>query len=501
MSYTRYHADWQNNPAGGTPIDEAALDHIEAGIETAASVADGKVAKAGDTMTGPLTTSGDVTAAHFLTPTGFALPLTAPRYRLPAWRPASTIQNFQAGHGWVTGGAGTASSNVNDTTDFIRGTQSAKATTTGAGAQSQIRRTGLSAMDLTGKAIRLVLKLDDVTHLNRIEFLVGTSTFANFYRWLVHTHSATPPNLVQSGEWVTVTFGWADVQTASGTYTYSAGAPSTKTGFTDLQVNVYDDAAGAVTYHLQSVEFIADITDKFANGVVSVTFDDSWQSVYDLARPKMDSLGYRATLYTIADQIGAASKLTLPELQVMQGISGWDVAGHAYLGANHGQTNGFASLTAAQTNDDFRNLKLWMVRNGFLGDTFAYPKGHFGTTTDGVPIDQIAAQYWSASRTIIAEGQEHYRPAAAQRIRAVTGINDGSGLGGITVTALTAANGLIDRCRNSGGWLILCFHEITAGTPANSTQCSQTGFNTVMDTVNTKGIPVYPISEVLQYYT
>lgn len=499
MAYTQQV--WHDLPQADTPLSATRLGHLESGVGGAAETADaataalvGKVAKAGDTLT------GDLTAPRFLTSTGFALPLTLPRYRLPSYRQASTIQNFQAGHGWIVGGGGSATSNANDATTCIRGTQAVTVTTTGTGVQSQVRRLGLSAMDLTGKAIRLTFRVDDVTHLNRIEFLVGTGTFTNYFRWTVHTHSATPPNLVQSGEWCTTTLQWSDVQTAGGTYAFSAGAPSTKTGFTDLQINVYDDSGGAVTYHLQSVEFINDTTAQFPNGVVSVTFDDSWQSFYDLARPTMDSYGYRGTLYTIADVIGTTNKLTLPELRIMQYNSGWDVAGHAYSSANHGQVNGFASLTAAQTNDDFRNLKLWLNANGFTGDTFAYPKGHFGVTTDNVPIDQIAAQYWSASRTIISEQHESHGPPTPQRIRALTGINDGTGLGGTTVTALTATNGPLDRCRNSGSWLILCFHEITSITPTNSTQCSQTGFNTVMSTINSKGIPVYPISEVLRYF-
>ncbi|KUN43426.1 hypothetical protein AQJ27_30600 [Streptomyces olivochromogenes] len=45
-------------------------------------------------------------------------------------------------------------------------------------------------MNLTGKLIRLILKVDDVTHLDRLEFLIGTSTFTNYFRWTVHTHSA-----------------------------------------------------------------------------------------------------------------------------------------------------------------------------------------------------------------------------------------------------------------------------------------------------------------------
>src|SRR3990172_5460225 len=44
MGYTKWFTNWQNGPAGGTPIDEAALDHIEAGIAAAATVADAAIA-------------------------------------------------------------------------------------------------------------------------------------------------------------------------------------------------------------------------------------------------------------------------------------------------------------------------------------------------------------------------------------------------------------------------------------------------------------------------
>jgi hypothetical protein len=438
-----------------------------------------------------------------LTASGFSLPILARRLRLPQWRAASTAFNLGAsGHGWAAGGAGTASSNVNDTSDFIKGTQAAKLTTTADGAQSQIRITGASAMNLTGKAIRLTMKVDDVTHLSLIQFTIGTSTFANFFKWTIHTHSAVNPNWVQSGEWVTMTFAWADVESAGGTFSITAGVPSTRTGFTDLQLSLKDDTAGAVTYHLNMVEIIPDTTEKFAGGVCSITFDDSWQSVYTYARPKMDALGYRGTSYQIAELIGSdASHLSLANLRSLQDNSGWEIGGHAYLTASHSLTNGFADMTAAAVNLEFQRLKAWLISNGFNGDTLAYPKGRYSTTTDSVPIDQLAAQYFSASRSINSELKEMSAPPMPQRLRSITGVNDGTSLGGTTVTALTASGGPLDRCQNNGDWLILSFHKIVTGTPAASDECSQTGFNTVMDAINSRGIPVFPLGDVLSYNT
>jgi hypothetical protein len=398
----------------------------------------------------------------------------------------------------VPGALGTASSDANDTTTFVRGTQSVRVTTAATGVQSQVRKTGLSAIDLTGKMIRILLKVDDVTHLNRMELVIGTSSFTNFLRWTVHTHSTTSPNYVTSGDWVLVQLLWAAVSAASGGFSIgSNGTPSTKTGFTDWQFNCYDDAVGAVTYHLQAIEIVPDVTNTFANGVVSITFDDSWSNVYDNARPKMDSLGYRGTLYTIADYIGTSLHLSMSQLRSMQNLSGWEVSGHAYTNANHGLPNGFSDLSAARVNDEFRLLKEWLVTNGFTGDNFAYPKGHFEVTTDGVPVDQIAAQYWATSRTIISETRETWPPSMPQRVHALTAVSEAA----TTPATIVGAGNVLDRCKNSGSWLILCLHQIVTGSATDSTMLTQTGFGTVMDGINSRGIPVLPVADVIRYYT
>lgn len=424
-----------------------------------------------------------------------------PYSRPPVYRAATTSFLMQTGHGWTSGGGGTASSDVNDTTDYCRGTQSIRVTTTGTAVQSQVRKTAMSAMDLTGKAIRVTLKLDNVARLDRIEFVLGTSTFANFFKWLVHTHSGVNQNYVQSGEWVVLTFSWADVTSTGGTYAITAGLPSTKTGFTDMQVSVYDNGTGALTYRLQSVEVIPDTTTTFPNGVVSVTFDDTYASQFTLARPKMDALGYRGTVYTIADAIGSGSSyMTLGNLRTLQDLSGWEVAGHAYYSANHSMTNGFADLTSAQVSDDFGRLRDWLSSNGFTSSNFAYPKGHFDVTTDGVPVDQIAGRYWTTSRTIIGETKELWPPAVPQRVKALTGVSDAAGAFN-TPTTMAASGGPLDRTKGAGNWLILCLHKLVTTTAADTTEITQTGFNTLMDAIAARGIPVLPINDVVRYYT
>jgi hypothetical protein len=427
-------------------------------------------------------------------------PTYAPSGRRPRHRRATWSQQFQSGHGWSGAGTGTASADVNDTSLFVRGTQSVRVTTTGAGKQSYVRKLGGTSTSLTGKAIRLVFRVDDVTNLSKLSFYLGSGSLANYFLWQFHTHSTTSTNYVQSGEWVTVHLQWADVTSAAGTYSLSStGVPSTTTGFTDMSFAVYDNAGGPVTYHLQTVELIPDTASVFPKGVVSITFDDSHTSVHGLARPVMDTYGFSGTVYNIADAIGTGSFLTLDQMRSMQDFSGWEMGGHAYATSAH--TASYSQLTAQQVDDDLRTLREWMVGNGFSSEHFAYPHGAFEKTKDGVPVDQIAGRHFTTARSIISETIESFAPAMPYRLKALTGINDGSGIGGTALSNLTAAGGRLDRCANSGDWLILCLHRVVDAAPAASTEISRTGLGTLMKAISDRGIPVVTVAEAMEYYT
>jgi hypothetical protein len=455
-----------------------------------------KLAKSGGAITGDLDVAGRLSTA------GVALPLMVPSSPRPAYRAASWSQIFQAGHGWSASGSGVASSNMNDTSLFVKGTQSAQVVTTGTGAVANIRRLASALPDLTGKAIRLTFRVADVTHLNQINVQVGTSTIANTFNWRLHTHASAAENQVLSGEWATVVLSWADVRSVTGTYTISStGVPSTTSGFTDFVFQVVDDNTGnPITVNLQAVEVIPDTKEKFSGGVVSITFDDSYASQHTYARPKMDSLGYRGTLYTIVENLGQASYLTTTQLKSMQDQSGWEIAGHAYYSANHNTK--YNALTAAVVEDDIRRTRAWMVTNGFPSSSFAYPGGFFSKTTDGTSIEALTCRYFSNGRGISsADTLEPFPPPMPYRMRSISGIGSLAGGSARGLPAnLTGAGGSLDRCQLDGQWLILTFHEIVTGTAATTNQCSQADFNSIMDAINSRGIPVLPVGDVLRLY-
>lgn len=468
------------------------------------------VAVTGDTMTGNLTLSGsagltvggDAEVAGRLTAAGFTLPMTYPGRKAPFRNPTRIISQFQTGHGWTTsGGVDSGSSNLNDTTDFVKGTQSAKVVFSGNG---NLDVSGLSSIDLTGKAVRFVVKVDDVANLSQLNLRIGTSA-SNVFQWQTLATTATS-KLYRSGEWTTITVGWADVHSAAGTYSLDADrVPSAMSGFTFIRFQVIAGAS-PVTVHFQSIEVIDNVSATFPNGVVSIVFDDSWDSQWTLARPRMDLYGYRGTNYQIVERVDEAGRLTLAQLRDLQDQSGWEIAGHAYTTTVH--DNRLTAYTKAQVDDELRNLRAWMVTNGFHGDSFAYPGGQFESTTDGFPIEQLVSRYFSTGRTVLSGYgastnvlTEQYPPPRPYRMLSLSGISDASGGQGLPAN-LVAAGGELDTCKRLGSWLILTFHVITTGsTGGDDGVITQADFNTVMDAINSYGIPVLPVADVMRYYT
>jgi hypothetical protein len=69
------------------------------------------------------------------------------------------------------------------------------------------------------------------------------------------------------------------------------------------------------------------------------------------------------------------------------------------------------------------------------------------------------------------------------------------------VSTLTATGGALDRCQLDGSWLVLTFHQIvTSGVVAN-TQCLQSDFSALMAAINSRGIPVLPVGDVIRNYS
>jgi hypothetical protein len=464
------------------------------------TVGDDLVVSGDLSVTGTSTLTGITTlGARLVSPTGYAHGMLAPSRTSPSWRTPSVSHIFQTGHGWTASGA--ASSNLNNTSAFVRGTQCASITTDTAGGSANLRKFAMTAVDLTDKMIRVICRVSDMTAVSSLNFFVGTSSLSNNFKWRLNPITATS-QIGSSNEWLTITFGWESVNSAAGSYSVgSTGIPSTTRDFTDFQIQAIADSGESFTLDVNAIEVIDGSTTTFPNGVISIVFDDGADSIWNYARPAMDTYGYQGTNYVIVGNLGTSGIMTTAQNKQLQDFSGWEIGLHSYSGTVH--TNRYTSYTAAEVDDDIRNGKQWLVGQGFAGESIAYPGGNYQSTTDGVGVDAIAARYFSTGRTILFQtgyNTETFPAGMPFRMRAVSSIS-ATQSGQNNPTNLVAAGGLLDKCQNNGGWLVLVFHKITVGAATVSTECSQADFQLIMAAINSRGIPVVPVSDVYRLFS
>jgi peptidoglycan/xylan/chitin deacetylase (PgdA/CDA1 family) len=385
------------------------------------------------------------------------------------------ISTLQTGHGFTALGA--AASNMNDTSDFASGTQSASVTSSGNGANVSITRSNMPAVDMTGKVLAVLLKVTNVARLQRMQFLLGNGNFATYVVQTVQGVKSVAGEYIEEGRWVWVAVPWN--VTADGAYNRAAT--------TDIRLTIADDGGGAGSAVRLQVNRIAAIPERhpaFPNGVVTIGFDDCHGSAYTLARPRMDQYGFPGMIYAIPDQVGLPNNLTTAQLQALERYNGWEVAGHATTTAAHNRSGAFTSLTAGEVDAEMVQMKSWLYAGAYRGaDHFAYPQGLFSPTV----LDATARYYRTGRLAAAPRANELLPPVDLMKIRSWTSGND-----------LPTLQSIVDQAKAGGAWANLVFHVITTGAVSNpQNETTKATFDAFVDYVAAQGVPVRTMTDVL----
>lgn len=399
--------------------------------------------------------------------------------------PGKVITTFQAGHGFTVGNAD-ATSNINDTANFDLGSQSATLITKGDGSVSTLGNGAVTtAVNLGTHNLRLRFRGTNLAKIARFEVYGGTAGLTNRYQWgagsgpvgLYRQEVNYAVNYSKDGEWVDLDLSLADA-TVSGT--------PDRTTINAWQLRLADDATGKVTVNYQGL-YAVPKSPTYPTGVVSWTWDDSVLSPLELAKPRLDRYGFLSTFYVILDVLGTPGYFSLAQARALYS-QGNDIAPHCTTLARHSSPNGMVDLTADQLEQEFRDLKAWQYAQGFTrsADHFATPQGKFTPAM----VDAMR-RYFASHRSTVYFSRETLRPGSTMRLRCIPLPGLGSAM---TVAQCTAA---IDAAYAEGAWVIFMGHKVVAGASTSPLECTQADFHTVCDYVATKGIPVDPVSLVL----
>lgn len=388
----------------------------------------------------------------------------------------SLVSSGYTGHPISVVGSGVTASNVNDTTDFIRGTQSARLTRDSTGNNAIFAKdTGLT-INATGCDVSIEMKYDDFTKADKLSVFL--------YSGGALTDSISAVNVVdlssygltsvytQPGDWVTLHIPWSR-------FTSSSGAGITRTAITGARVYVTSKSGQSSVWHLNSVGFpYQDELDRWPNGVLTVTMDDCWTGQSDLAIPYLDRTGDLATLFPIKDYVNANAfpQATLLRLRDL----GHEIGAHASSLAVHNA--GILAMTDDELRIEAETLRQWQVDNQFQSTSYAWPLGQWD-----VGAAAIIGKYYPTGRLAEAAGDmpETARPANPMRLRCYD-------LASFTDTVLKAR---MDRAKTDRGHMIMLVHQVVASAPSAG-QTDMTKFQSVIDYAHTIGMPIRTLGEV-----
>lgn len=391
---------------------------------------------------------------------------------------------LQSGHSWTF--QNNTNGDANYTGDYIIGTQCIKLTTDGGGTNVARATSPRRSMNLTSQMIRVWLKIDSASysHFGTLWFYVGsgTSAFTNFaVCQLVGPALNSYTDHAKPGEWLSWTFNPASFTSITGTMDWSA--------VQDFRIALKDNGAGTATVLIGGIDFIPN-NSAYPHGVVSITFDDSFAGQFTMARPKMEQYGYKGTFYTIKDVIGQSGYMTQAQVDQLQNL-GHEIAFHSEYVADHNATNGFAGLTNQVLMTDFGLMKGWMHQNGYTGiEHMALPKG-----MSDLSLLALLKQQFAAVRNINQRSIETLPVGDPYHLRSLT-FAANSGVSVTPNSTVGTVEWYLDQIYSYGGWLILYAHDIvSSGATGNAT--NQTDFNTCVDYIAAKGIPVRTVGDVL----
>lgn len=382
-----------------------------------------------------------------------------------------------AGHGWVlqTDVSNNASSNLDDTSDFLIGSQSMRITTAGTSAFVGWDKTLAAPIDVSDCDVRIWFKFDSAgaANLANLQIILGDSTLT--WRSTLTAFSAGSATSytqwpLQEGRWNILDIPQGAAWTPTGTPNWAA--------VQRMLFKASDKAGLPLTVRFGGMAFTRrDHTGRFPNGVVTLSFDDSFAAQDSYARVKMDQYGYRGTLFPIIDRLGLPGKLTLAQVQKMY-QNGWDVSGHAFTDANH--AIGLPGMTQAQRLTELENIRAWMDTNAFQSPSFAYPLGNHDAASEA----DVAA-YFDVGRLAFMQRDT---PQAIAMPFALQAANAG--------TQQAALAGYVTRAVAGKHWLNIVVHDIVP-SGATGNNITEANFDALLSSIASSGIAVRTMSEVL----
>ncbi len=190
---------------------------------------------------------------------------------------------------------------------------------------------------------------------------------------------------------------------------------------------------------------------QFAQGIVSITFDDGWTNQYTTAAPILAAANMSAVYYIISNTVdpNEFGYMTTAQILDLQ-TNGNEIGGHTIHHCNLTllpETAGcaFTPAPGATPFDEIVGSKNALESLGATITTFAYPNGGYNDAIKTI----ITGNGFSGARSIDAGFNTRYSDTTALKAQIID-----------TNVPLETIKGWVDTAASNKSWLILTFHQV-----------------------------------------
>ena len=214
-------------------------------------------------------------------------------------------------------------------------------------------------------------------------------------------------------------------------------------------------------------------------GVVSINFDDGFESAFVNGMPIIDAAGLKTTQFIITQRLGLVSYISASQMLAMR-ANGHEIAAHTRTHPH------LSTLTDAQQHDEIDgSLQDLRLNWGINATVFAYPYGDYNDTT----LASIRAEGFSGARTTSGGLNDSDSQALLLKCFIIDDYENND------INRITQA---IDDAQAHGTWLILLFHRVDE--PGNPISISHEIIQQTVDHLVEKKTEVVTMSSGLARY-
>ncbi len=216
-----------------------------------------------------------------------------------------------------------------------------------------------------------------------------------------------------------------------------------------------------------------------AEGVVSINFDDGFESAFVNGMPIIDAAGLKTTQFIITQKLGLVSYISASQVLAMQ-ANGHEIAAHTRTHTH------LSTLTDAQQREEIDDsLQDLRFNWGINAAVFAYPYGDYNDSTLAI----VRADGFNGARTTSGGSNDSNSQALLLKCFIIDEYDNND------INRITQA---IDAAQAHGTWLILLFHRVDE--PGNPISISHEIIQRTVDHLVEKKTQVVTMSAGLARY-